>query len=170
MISAKQFRAACASIITANAAPINTQITAIDPDANPLTVLPYYSLNFDTGTLPIVLMEQKSFRFRWVGSESIGRVQFAVTLWGFVWHNDPETLDDLASESAAGVFEVLNGHHWFYTLADGTQLFFNDDEAPPVKEIQFGAMRLGSNVIRGWQMDWSASAEVVIPPVTTLTP
>lgn len=170
MISAKQFREACASIITANATPINARITAIYAGANPLTVLPYYSLNFDIGSVPIVLLEQKSYRFRWAGSQSIGRVQFTGTLWGFVWHDQPQTLDDLASESAAGVFDVLNAHHWFYTLTDGTQLFFNDDDKPPVQEIQFGAMRLGSSVLRGWQLDWSASAEVVVSPVMTLTP
>ncbi len=164
MPSSKQFRDAVAKLLIDNVAVIAQRIGAEFLDDRGVTIESYFTGNIDSGTLPLVMVEQRSLTSKWVAMPSLMRLEFRATLHGVVWHDDPEVLDSMSSGLEAGVRDVLNRRHLRAPLTADLEMFF-DDVTPPIGEARFGGLMVNSVICRGFECDFLAKAEVGVPPI-----
>lgn len=130
---------------------IEANMRELEPTCRGLTILPYYSLNVDTDSYPILMVEQTAVDRDWesldVGSGPMYKTRFSSTIWGLVAGYRDEVMDDLAVELEASVAEVLNHRHETFKY-EGWQFYFN--ETMPMPASTFGVTRMGQNLARGF--------------------
>lgn len=159
-----QFRTAIAKIIKDNSDVVLDRVSKEFLDDRGLTVLPYITSNYDTGMFPLIMIEQRSIKSKWVAMPSLMRIEFSCNLHGMVWHDDPEVMDAMVSGLEGGLRDVLNRRHLRAPLTSTLEMFF-DDDLPPIANVTFGGAVVQSRIVRGFEADFLAKAELGVPPI-----
>ncbi len=168
--SSRWVRVLLARLIQQNADHINARMADVDLSSSNRPMAPELQLishsykrsnNLSNKDLPSFQIEDITQTGSWIGGNVMGNYHFEFRIWGLLLWEEPLEAQDLISEFAAGVGDVLNQRHVPIPIANGYSMWWNG--VMPVTSIDYGAMEFQNGICNGFSAKYQCDVECSIP-------
>jgi len=176
--SSRLVRLTIKGLIASNSDHINGRMRDVDLTGSKVTAptvaaptLQYISHSFrqannlDIRSLPSFQIEDLNLGNEWKATSNQGTYRFRFRLWGLLTWEHPEEGQDLISEYAAGVSDVLNQRHIPIPIAGGYYMYWNG--IMPVADIELGAVPYQNALCFGFNASYACDIDVSLPDSAT---
>lgn len=119
------------------------------------------SNNIAVGSLPSFQIEDLNQTGGWQALPNVGTFRYRFRLWGLLKWEQQEEAQDLISEYAAGLGDILNQRHVPIPLGEGYFMYFNG--IMPLSDIEYGAMEFANGLCNGFSAAYTCDIDASLP-------
>lgn len=127
----------------------------------PLTIINYFSANIDIDQYNLIMVAMDSEGDEWMSMPVTDESAYNLTIWGLVHHDVPQEREVIIGRFAGAVKLALNHRHEPTTLADGSQMYFND--IMPIRQILYGINSFGDGFVSAFAAYFRANVSTSVP-------